>query len=194
MKVHEPTTNYQADKDFTTLVAWQKVNNIKLFFYKKILSKLPKEEKYNLDIQIRKSAVSITANIAEGYGLFNYQENIQFYRIARGSLFELKDHLITCKDLEYIDQEIYDEGIHLIEDNKIALNGYIRYIKSKKRKNKHRLKLVITPLFPIFPLYPLFPLSSYIQYIPYYLITQLPCYLTTNFPRNTKSSSLSSFQ
>jgi four helix bundle protein len=67
---------------------------------------LPKEEKFNLDIQIRKASVSSTSNTAEGYGRYHYQEGIQFYRISRGSLFELKDHLISCYDIGYIADEL----------------------------------------------------------------------------------------
>ena len=89
--------------------------------------------KFNLDTQIRKAAVSITANISEGYGRYNYQEGKQFYRISRASLYELKDHLISCYDLEYIDRGLIEEGKELIEEAKRMLNGYITYVKSKKK-------------------------------------------------------------
>ena len=114
-----------------TLEAWQKARDVKLFFYRKILPKLPAKEKYNLDIQIRKASVSSTANISEGYGRFHYQEGIQFYRISRGSLCELKDHLISCFDFGYIGKELYDEGIPLIESAKKTLNGYINFVKKQ---------------------------------------------------------------
>lgn len=89
-----------------------------MFFYNKIITNLPKEEKYNLDIQIRKAAISTTANIAEGYGRYHYQEGIQFYRIARASLYELKDHLLSCFDLNFIGDEEMNEGAVLIETEK----------------------------------------------------------------------------
>jgi four helix bundle protein len=130
---NNPASYYNAEKDFTTLEAWKKAREVKLFFYKKILPKLPKEEKFNLDIQIRKASISSTANIAEGYGRFHYQEGIQFYRIARGSLYELKDHLISCFDLQYISNDLFDEGSTLIESAKITLNGYINFVKRQKR-------------------------------------------------------------
>ncbi len=79
---------------------------MKLFFYKKILPKLPYHEKDNLIIQIKKASVSSTANIAEGYGRFHYQEGIQFYRIARASIYELKDHILTCVDVGYINDDL----------------------------------------------------------------------------------------
>ena len=129
--VNESYEFYDEKKDFTTLDAWIKCREVKLFFYKKILSRLPKEEKFNLDLQIRKASVSITSNISEGYGRYHYQEGIQFYRISRGSLYELKDHLISCLDIGYIDNKLKLEGEGLIEPAKKILNGYINFVKSK---------------------------------------------------------------
>jgi len=129
--VNESYEFYDEKKDFTTLDAWIKCREVKLFFYKKILSRLPKEEKFNLDLQIRKASVSITSNISEGYGRYHYQEGIQFYRISRGSLYELKDHLISCLDIGYIDNKLKLEGEGLIEPAKKILNGYINFVKSR---------------------------------------------------------------
>jgi len=134
LSVDEPHTLYNAEKDFTTLNAWIKCREVKLFFYNKILNYLPKEEKYNLDFQIRKASISITANIAEGYGRYHYQEGIQFYRISRGSLYELKDHLISCFDIGYITAELKLEGERLIEDAKVTLNGFINFVKGRIEK------------------------------------------------------------
>lgn len=66
MEVNEPMEDYNVNRDFTSLEAWKKAREVKLFFYKKVLPKLPIKEKYNLDIQIRKAAVSSTSNISEG--------------------------------------------------------------------------------------------------------------------------------
>ena len=135
-EIDEKTEIYNAERDFTTLEAWKKCRDVKCFFYQQILPQLPDEEKYNLMSQIRKASISTTANIAEGYGRYHYQEGIQFYRISRGSLYELKDHLISCLDLNYIDKNSYDEGIHLIESAKITLNGYIKFVKQQFLKSK----------------------------------------------------------
>ena len=128
-EVLEPIAEYDAGRDFTSLEAWKKCRNVKLFFFKKVLASLPAQEKYVLNIQIRKAAISITANIAEGYGRFHFKEGIQFYRISRGSLYELKDHLTSCYDLQYITKDQFDKGISLIEMAKITLNGYINFVK-----------------------------------------------------------------
>ena len=134
--IEDVLVKYNAQKDFTTLEAWKKAKVVKLFFYKEVIPCLPEEEKYNLNIQIRKAAVSTTANIAEGYGRYHFQEGIQFYRISRGSIYELKDHLISCFDFNYINKEAFEKGITLIEDVKITLNGYIKFVKSQKEKEQ----------------------------------------------------------
>ncbi|NQT63793.1 MAG: four helix bundle protein [Candidatus Marinimicrobia bacterium] len=132
--ISDPIKGYQNQKDFTTLVAWQNAREVKLFFYQKVIPLLPNSEKYALASQIQRAAVSITANISEGYGRFHYKESVQFYRIARGSLYELKDHLITSQDLKYVDQDLSLEGFQLIEKAKISLNGFINFVRSKYEK------------------------------------------------------------
>lgn len=93
---------------------------------------LPHEEKYRLIDQILRSSRSITANIAEGYGRFHYQENIQFCRQARGSLIETYDHLTCALDEGYITTEVfyfYKEKYSILLK---LLNGYIAYLKKRK--------------------------------------------------------------
>ena len=125
-------------KDFTSLRCWQYCREVKLFFYMKILNKIPTHEKHNLDFQIRKSSRSITANIAEGTGRYHYQEAIQFLRISRGSLYELKDDLISCKDLDYISGSLFQEGIEKIEKAKASINGFINYNEQQKEKKVNK--------------------------------------------------------
>ena len=136
LNLFEPRESYDDNKDFTTLEAWIKCREVKLFFYDKILPLLPKEEKYNLDFQIRKACVSSTANIAEGYGRYHLQEGIQFYRISKGSIYELKDHLISCYDFKYINGELKIEGLKLIETAKRILNGVINFVSNKIKESK----------------------------------------------------------
>ena len=93
---------------------------------------LPKKEEYLLKSQVLDSSRSVTANIAEGFGRFHHQENIQFCRTARGSLTESMDHIITAFDDGFITEEIlkdinYDFKICLKE-----LNTYIKYLKTAK--------------------------------------------------------------
>ncbi len=98
----------------------------------KLAKFLPDEEKYNLVSQIRRAAVSLTNNIAEGHGRFHYQENIQFLRQARGSLEELFDDINICIDEKYGDgnslNQLKIEGYDLLK----KLNGYVKYLKKRK--------------------------------------------------------------
>ena len=132
--IEELSVKYNEIKDFTTLDAWKKACLVKYFFYKKVIPSLPADEKYNLNVQIRKASISITANISEGYGRYHYQEGIQFYRISRGSIYELKDHLISCFELKFIGKETLEEGLSLIEDAMKTLNGFIKFVQSQKEK------------------------------------------------------------
>ena len=118
-------------KDFTDLKVWKKCNEIKMDIYD-ISNELPKDEKFNLISQMRSAAVSITANIAEGYGRFHYQENIQFCRQSRCSLYELKDHILTCFQRKYIDKDTKDRIIIKITTAIKVLNGYINMLRKKK--------------------------------------------------------------
>lgn len=90
---------------------------------------LPKEETYRLKDQVVRSSRSVTANIAEGYGRHHHQENIQFCRIARGSLSETLDHLNTALDDKYLTDEQYADFRGLVENAWKVLNGYIAYLK-----------------------------------------------------------------
>ena len=111
--------------------AFAKARELKLFVYREIIPLLPPEEKYNLNVQMRKTGVSSTANIAEGYGRHYYKEAIRFYRIARGSLYETKDHITSCYDLQYISLGLFEKGSKLTEQAKIALNGYIAFVRNQ---------------------------------------------------------------
>ena len=133
--VEDVFMKYNAQKDFSTLDAWKKARLVKLFFYQEVIPHLPVEEKFNLNIQIRKAGVSGTANISEGYGRYHYQEGVQYYRISRGSIYELKDHLISCYDFNFINKEVFNKGISLIEDAKVNLNGYIKFVINQKENN-----------------------------------------------------------
>lgn len=98
----------------------------------KFVSTLPKDEKYRLVDQLVRASRSVTANIAEGYGRFHYQENIQYCRQARGSLYEILDHLLVALDEEWLSEKGYDS---LKEQTIISIklvNGYIGHLKRSK--------------------------------------------------------------
>jgi four helix bundle protein len=103
-----------------------------------LVKSFPKTENYKLTDQLLRASRSVTANIAEGYGRFHYQENIQFCRQARGSLYEVIDHLICAYDENYIDSKKLKE-LRVQTYRCIQLtNGYINYLKKAKDRSKVR--------------------------------------------------------
>lgn len=116
---------------FEELEVWKASRALKIKC-KKIAEGFPRQEEYRLKDQIFRATRSVTANIAEGFGRFHHQENIQFCRQARGSLTEILDHFIEALDSRYITEEKltevrgdYQHCLHL-------LNGYIAYLKRAK--------------------------------------------------------------
>lgn len=79
-----------------------------------------------------RSSRSIADNIAEGYGRFHYQENIQYCRQARGSAYELINQYITAFDCNYISDSELENKKNLILIGIRLLNGYIRYLNKAK--------------------------------------------------------------
>lgn len=123
-------------RSFEELDCWKKAREVRLFVMK-VSKKFPNEEKFALTDNIKRSARSVTNNIAEGYGRYHYQENMQFCRVSRGSLHETLDHLMIAFEEEYINQDVYEEGKSLILATITILNGYINYLeRAKSRKNK----------------------------------------------------------
>jgi four helix bundle protein len=93
---------------FTQLNAWKKNHELVLMIYK-ISEEFPAKENFGITSQIRRAVCSITANIAEGYGRYHFNDKIRFYLIARGSSMEVQNFLIICKDLNYINEEEYNK-------------------------------------------------------------------------------------
>lgn len=95
----------------------------------------PVHERFHLSAQLLDAARSVTANIAEGFGRFHYQENIQFCRQSRGSLSETMEHLITAYDEGYINKDELQE-VHLAYRVCLKeLNLYLQYLKNAKQHN-----------------------------------------------------------
>ena len=111
--------------DFKDLDAWKVARELRNEMYK-VARSLPDFEKFALASQIRRAACSITANVAEGFGRFSYQENVQFCGQARGSLFELRDHLTPCVDQNYVSAEEGRRLDHMGQRVAQLLNGYLR--------------------------------------------------------------------
>lgn len=91
-------------KSFTDLQAWKEGHKLVLLIYN-ITKEFPKEEVFGLVSQMRRAVISITSNIAEGFSRTSRKEKKQFYSTALGSLTELQNQLLVCRDVVYINKE-----------------------------------------------------------------------------------------
>ena len=118
-----------------SLEIWQRAVDYAVDVCKNVIPLFPSEEKWALASQLRKSVQSIPANIAEGYGRYNFQETIHFCYIARGSMAETKTHLVIAHRLDYIDVTICRKYLdQLVELGKMT-NGYITHLRGQKALN-----------------------------------------------------------
>src|SRR3989339_1633776 len=92
-------------KNFYDLEAWQRGHLLVLEVYK-LTKNFPGEEKFGITSQIRRAAASITANIAEGFARFHFNDKIKFYLNSRGSAAEVQNFLLLAKDLGFISLDI----------------------------------------------------------------------------------------
>jgi len=115
------------------LQVWVRAKSYAAKVYKQVLPLLPPEEKWNLNQQLRRSSLSVFANIAEGYGRFYYQDNVRFCYNARGSLEETLSHLNFCVEMDFISESLYKELETEGEEIEKMLNGYIAFLKKSKQ-------------------------------------------------------------
>lgn len=119
---------------FTDLVAWQEGHKLVLEIYR-ITKNFPREEMFGLTSQIRRCAVSITSNIAEGFSRSSIKDKNYFYCISLGSITELQNQLVIARDLKYTSVE---EFATIAERTILAhklVNGLIKSNKIKMSKN-----------------------------------------------------------
>lgn len=117
-------------KSFKDLIAWQESHRLVLDIYR-TTKKFPKDEIFGLVSQMRRAAVSITSNLAEGFSRQSYKDKIQFYSIALGSLTELQSQFLVAKDIDYLERVDFE----LLENQSILahklINGLIKSSKSR---------------------------------------------------------------
>lgn len=115
-------------RSFTDLNAWKEAHKLVLMIYK-ATKNFPKEELFGLMNQMRRAAVSITSNIAEGFSRQSYKEKVQFYCVAQGSNTELQNQLLVARDVGYLAKEEFHEIAQQSVISHKLLNGLIK--KSK---------------------------------------------------------------
>jgi four helix bundle protein len=128
---------HEMQSDFRDLDVWKKGQGIRKYIFE-LTKKFPVEEKFRLTDQMIRASRSITANIAEGYGRYHYQDNIRFCRQARGSLYELLDHLEVAVECAYISTDDSIGVRKMTEEMLALLNGYVKYLSNQKQLNKSK--------------------------------------------------------
>ncbi|MBC6698711.1 four helix bundle protein [Hymenobacter sp. BT190] len=118
-----------AERSYTELVVWQKSRALVSAVYN-LTKRFPKEELFGLSNQMRRAAVSIPSNIAEGCGRQHSRDTLQFLFIARGSLFEIETQCYLAADQQYISSEELTLILTAIQECKKLLQGFIRYYRT----------------------------------------------------------------
>ncbi len=119
-------------KQFTDLEIWQLAKEIAIKVYK-LLNSFPKEEKFGLIAQCKNSVVSISANIAEGFGRFHYKDKIKFYYNSRGSLEETTSHLLISSSLGFVNSTntaLYNDILKDLDRLAVKLNNFIKRVNN----------------------------------------------------------------
>lgn len=115
---------------YTELDVWKQARSLASVIYE-ITASYPKTEQFGIISQMRRCAVSVPSNIAEGCGRQHTKETIQFLNISRGSLYELETQLYISKDLAFINEDELKSCLQKIENLGKLINGFIRFNNSK---------------------------------------------------------------
>ena len=110
---------------FKDIKAWQFAHQFVIDVYKHT-REFPETERFGLCSQFQRAAVSIAANIAEGYKKLSRADKLRFYNIAQGSLEECRYYVLLSKDLGYITEEHYNILFNTVEETSKLLNGYCK--------------------------------------------------------------------
>ena len=112
---------------FENIIAWQKAHSFTLMVYR-LTRDFPESEMFGLTSQFRRAAVSVEANIAEGYKKLSKADKLRFLNISEGSLAECRNYTILSRDLGYVNDEQYEKLFHTIEEVSKLLTAYCKGI------------------------------------------------------------------
>ncbi|WP_307758557.1 four helix bundle protein [uncultured Mediterranea sp.] len=118
-------------QSFKDLIAWQKAHEFVLLVYK-FTNTFPSHERFGLMSQFQRAAVSIAANIAEGYKKTGKSDKLRLMNVAQGSLEECRYYILLSKDLKYITEEISSILTERIENVSRLLNAYCKAVQGSK--------------------------------------------------------------
>ncbi len=116
---------------FEDIVAWQKAHQFVVMIYRTTRT-FPDFEKFGLSSQFQRAAVSIAANIAEGYKKLSKTDKLRFFNISQGSLEECRYYCLLSRDLGYIDETTYQQLVQTVLDTSYMLNAYIKGVVENK--------------------------------------------------------------
>ena len=122
-------------ESYQELEVWKQTKDLVKHIYE-LTKSFPKEEQFGLTNQLRRAAVSIPSNIAEGCGRNHFKDSIQLFFIARGSLYEVETQLIIAFDLKYVSPTDLEACMVLIKSCKRLLNGFINYFQKQADNSK----------------------------------------------------------
>jgi len=114
---------------FTDLEAWKVAHKLALYVYE-ITKQFPKNEQFGITNQMRRAAVSVSSNIAEGFSRNTPKDKSQFYAIAKGSATELENQLILCRDIGYIKETEYAQAHKLIDQAGRLITGLLKFTRN----------------------------------------------------------------
>jgi len=120
-------------KTYRDLIVWQKSITLVTEIYE-ITKRFPRDETYGLISQIRRCAVSIPSNIAEGYGRNSTSDYIRFLHIATGSLYELQTQLEIAFNLEYLKKTVFDKLYESSREIERMLSSMSRKLNEKRTR------------------------------------------------------------
>lgn len=119
---------------YRDLLVWQRAMDLVETCYR-IVSKFPTDELYGLSSQLKRAAVSIPANIAEGHGRDGLGEYIHFLGVAQGSLRETETHLLLAGRLGFVSKETLDDALRRSDELSRMLGSLIRSLKGRRERN-----------------------------------------------------------
>ena len=122
-------------KDYTELNVWQQARKLTNTVYT-LSRSFPKEELFALTNQMRRCAVSVPSNIAEGCGRNHPRDSTQFFFVARGSLYELETQLYIALDQQYLTQPEFGAAMQQLIDCRRLLSGFITYFQNLAPSNQ----------------------------------------------------------
>ena len=116
-------------RSFTDLIAWQEAHKLVLLIYD-ITKNYPKEEIFALVSQMRRAVISITSNIAEGFGRKTSKDKNNFYSMAQGSLIEIQNQLLASRDIGYLKSESFNKAASQTILVHKLINGLVKSSKT----------------------------------------------------------------